>query len=162
MTNTELSGRLMPTVSDMLAKEQRKGALEGLKNSVVHEYALIAHSGGEPEAEQELGRHRRDQLTFERNTGTDSNTGNNTSTTNIHSITVNSDNSANDSIHRTYDNNNTVILLLIMTHKRSCKGCCVSRSLRSTCSMSSDTLVHSLVLVLAYGLTFTRGRGTGD
>jgi len=71
MTNTELSGRLMPTVSDMLAKEQRKGALEGLKNSVVHEYALIAHSGGEPEAEQELGRHRRDQLTFERNTGID-------------------------------------------------------------------------------------------
>ncbi|KAL0044951.1 hypothetical protein WJX82_003051 [Trebouxia sp. C0006] len=68
MTNTELSGRLMPTVSDMLAKEQRKGALEGVKNSVVHEYALIAHSGGEPEAEQELGRHRRDQLTFERNT----------------------------------------------------------------------------------------------
>ena len=71
MTNTELSGRLMPTVSDMLAKEQRKGALEGVKNSVVHEYALIAHSGGEPEAEQELGRHRRDQLTFERNTGID-------------------------------------------------------------------------------------------
>lgn len=61
----------MPTVSDMLAKEQRKGALEGLKNSVVHEYALMAHSGGEPEAEQELGRHRRDQLTFERNTGID-------------------------------------------------------------------------------------------
>ena len=69
MTNIELSGKLMPTVSDMLAKEQRKGALEGLKNSVIHEYALVAHSGGEPEAEQELGRHRRDQLTFERNTG---------------------------------------------------------------------------------------------
>ena len=69
MTSTELMGKLMPTVSDMLAKEQRKRALEGLKNSVVHEYALIAHGGGEPEAEQELGRHRRDQLTFERNTG---------------------------------------------------------------------------------------------
>ena len=62
-------GKLMPTVSDMLAKEQRKRALEGLKSSVVHEFALIAHGGGEPEAEQELGRHRRDQLTFERNTG---------------------------------------------------------------------------------------------
>ena len=82
MTNTELSGRLMPTVSDMLAKEQRKGALEGLKNSVVHEYALIAHGGGEPEAEQELGRHRRDQLTFERNTGIDSTNENNNSNTN--------------------------------------------------------------------------------
>lgn len=69
MTSTELMGKLMPTVSDMLAKEQRKRALEGLKNSVVHEYAVIAHGGGEPEAEQELGRHRRDQLTFERNTG---------------------------------------------------------------------------------------------
>ena len=69
MTNTELMGKLMPNVSDMLAKEQRKTALEGLKNSVVHEFALIAHGGGEPEAEQELGRHRRDQLTFERNTG---------------------------------------------------------------------------------------------
>ena len=69
MTSTELMGKLMPTVSDMLAKEQRKRALEGLKNSVVHEFALIAHGGGEPEAEQELGRHRRDQLTFERNTG---------------------------------------------------------------------------------------------
>lgn len=69
MTNTELMGKLMPYVSDMLAKEQRKTALEGLKNSVVHEFALIAHGGGEPEAEQELGRHRRDQLTFERNTG---------------------------------------------------------------------------------------------
>lgn len=70
MTNTELSGRLMPTVSDMLAKERRIRALEGLKNNVVHEYALIALNGGEDEAEQELGRHRRDQLTFERNTGT--------------------------------------------------------------------------------------------
>ena len=69
MTSTELMHKLMPTVSDMLAKEQRKRALEGLKNSVVHEFALIAHGGGEPEAEQELGRHRRDQLTFERNTG---------------------------------------------------------------------------------------------
>ena len=64
MTNTELSGRLMPTVSDMLAKERRIRALESLKNNVVHEYALIALNGGEEEAEQELGRHRRDQLTF--------------------------------------------------------------------------------------------------
>ena len=69
MTSTELMGKLMPTVSNMLAKEQRKRALETLKDSVVHEFAIIAHGGGEPEAEQELGRHRRDQLTFERNTG---------------------------------------------------------------------------------------------
>lgn len=68
MTNNELSSKLMPTVSDTLQKEQRKGALEGLKNSVVHEYAILAHSGGEDQAEMELGRHRRDQLTFERNT----------------------------------------------------------------------------------------------
>ncbi len=154
MTNTELSGRLMPTVSDMLAKEQRKGALEGLKNSVVHEYALIAHSGGEPEAEQELGRHRRDQLTFERNTGIGTSTGkerkrrirlsaseakhytglprartgNNSSDTNIHSVTVNSGDSAEESVQRTHNNNITVILLLVMAHQRSCKGCCVSRS----------------------------------
>lgn len=69
MTSTELMGKLMPTVSSMLAKEQRKQALETLKDSVVHEFAIIAHGGTEPEAEQELGRHRRDQLTFERNTG---------------------------------------------------------------------------------------------
>lgn len=69
MTSTELMGKLMPTVSNMLAKEQRKRALETLKESVVHEFAIISHGGGEPEAEQELGRHRRDQLTFERNTG---------------------------------------------------------------------------------------------
>ena len=69
MTNNELSSKMMPTVSDTLQKEQRKGALEGLKNSVVHEYAILAHRGGEDQAEMELGRHRRDQLTFERNTG---------------------------------------------------------------------------------------------
>lgn len=68
MTSTELMGKLMPTVSNMLAKEQHKRALETLKESVVHEFAIISHAGGEPEAEQELGRHRRDQLTFERNT----------------------------------------------------------------------------------------------
>ena len=69
MTSVELSSRLMPTVSETLAKEQRKGALEGLKNSVVHAYGLVAHGGNEDQAEMELGRHRRDQLTFERNTG---------------------------------------------------------------------------------------------
>ena len=69
MTSVELSSKLMPTVSETLAKEQRKGALEGLKNSVVHEYGLVAHGGNEDQAEMELGRHRRDQLTFERNTG---------------------------------------------------------------------------------------------
>ena len=38
----------------------------------------------------------------------------------------------------------------------------VSRSLASTCSMLSDTLVHSLVLVLAYSSTLTQRHGTGD
>jgi len=120
----------MPTVSDMLAKEQRKGALEGLKNSVVHEYALIAHSGGEPEAEQELGRHRRDQLTFERNTGINSNTDNNTNITNINSIQVNGDNNANNIIHRPHNNNNLVILLLVMNSKAQLQGMVCKQELR--------------------------------
>ena len=41
MTNNELSSKMMPTVSDTLQKEQRKGALEGLKNSVVHHQAHL-------------------------------------------------------------------------------------------------------------------------
>ena len=89
----------MPTVSDMLAKEQRKGAVEGLKNSVVREYALIAHSGAEPEAEQELGRHRRDQLTFERNTGIDSNNDNNNDNTD--------DNNNNNTMNISHNNNSS-------------------------------------------------------
>lgn len=69
MTTSELLPTLMPTVADMLSKEQRKAALEGLKNNVVHEYGLLAVEGDEERAEQDLSRHQRDQLTFERNTG---------------------------------------------------------------------------------------------
>lgn len=69
MTTTELLPTLMPRVAEMLSKEQRKAALEGLKNNVVHEYGLLAVEGDEERAEQDLSRHQRDQLTFERNTG---------------------------------------------------------------------------------------------
>lgn len=69
MTTTTLMGTLMPRVAEMLSKEQRKAALEGLKNNVVHEYGLLAVEGNEEQAEQDLSRYQRDQLTFERNTG---------------------------------------------------------------------------------------------
>lgn len=69
MTTTELLPTLMPRIAEMLSKEQRKAALEGLKNNVVHEYGLLAVEGDEERAEQDLSRHQRDQLTFERNTG---------------------------------------------------------------------------------------------